>query len=119
MRDFTIYIAPFSPEHPPAAAEWVEVLRSLETAPNARWSEDSNLLYFSSERDGYNCLWGQRLDHSSKHPQGELFAVQHFHFPAQVLVAPNFWLPIALGPDKIVISLNERSGGIWTLKLPN
>ncbi len=118
MRDFTIYVAPFSLERPPVAAEWVEVLRSLETSPNAHWSEDSNLLYFSSERDGYNCLWAQRLDHSTKRPQGELFAVQHFHVPSQVLVAPNFWEPIALGPDKVVISLNERSGGIWSLNLP-
>ena len=118
-RDFTTYVAPFSPDGAPVTAEWIEVLRSLETAPNPRWSPDGNLLYFSSERDGYNCLWAQRLDRAAKRPQGELFAVQHFHLPSQVLVAPNFWLPVALAPDKVVISLNERSGGIWMLNLPN
>ena len=118
-RDFTIYVARFSPERPPPAAEWVEILRSPETDPNARWSPDGNLLYFSSDRDGYNCLWAQRLEHSTKRPQGELFAVQHFHVPSQVLMAPSFWFPIALGPDKVVISLNERSGGIWMLNLPD
>ncbi len=119
LRDSAIYVAPFSPERIPRPAEWVDVIRSLETGPNARWSPDGNLLYFSSERDGYNCLWAQRLEHSTKHPQGDLFAIQHFHAPSQVLVAPAFGFPIALGPDKVVISLNERSGGIWMLNLQN
>jgi Tol biopolymer transport system component len=118
-RDFTIYVAPFSAGRPPATAQWVEILRSLETAPNPRWSPDGNTLYFSSERDGYNCLWAQKLDRNTKHPQGELFAVQHFHVPSLVMVAPSFWFPIALGPDKVVVSLNERSGGIWMLNVPN
>jgi Tol biopolymer transport system component len=119
IRDFTIYAAPFSPDRPPPEAEWVEIVRSPETDPNARWSPDGNLLYFSSERDGYNCVWAQRVDHATKHPLGELFAVQHFHVPSQVLVAPAFWYPIALGPDRVVVSLNERSGGIWMLNLQN
>jgi len=118
-RDFTIYVAPFSVGRPPVTAQWVEILRSLETAPNPRWSPDGNTLYFSSERDGYNCLWAQKLDRNTKHPQGELFAVQHFHVPSLVMVAPSFWFPIALGPDKVVVSLNERSGGIWMLNVPN
>jgi Tol biopolymer transport system component len=118
-RDFTIYVAPFSPDRVPPRSEWVEILQSPQVGPDASWSPDGDLLYFTSERDGFNCLWALRLDHSTKHPQSELFAVQHFHVPSQVLVAPAFETPIALGPDKVVISLNERSGGIWMLKLQN
>jgi Tol biopolymer transport system component len=119
IRDFTIYAAPFAPDRPPPEAEWVEIVRAPETDPNARWAPDGNLLYFSSERDGYNCVWAQRVDHATKHPLGPLFAVQHFHVPSQVLVAPAFWYPVALGPDRVVVSLNERSGGIWMLNLQN
>ena len=40
---------------------------------------DGNLLYFISERDGFRCLWAQRLDVRTKRPSGAPVAVQHFH----------------------------------------
>jgi hypothetical protein len=33
------------------------------------------------------------------------------------MVSPSFYQPIALAFDKIVISLESRSGEIWMLKL--
>ena len=116
--DFTIYVAPFSPDRPPARAAWVEVIRSPEVHPNPHWSPDGSLLYFSSERDGYNCLWAQRLDRATKRPLGKLFAVQHFHEVAAPMTAPSFWLPVVLAPDAALFTLEERSGQIWMLKPP-
>ena len=37
------------------------------------WSPDGNLLYFLSERDGFRCIWGQKLDPASKRPLGAPF----------------------------------------------
>jgi hypothetical protein len=34
------------------------------------WSPDSNLLYYLSKRDGFLCLWAQRLDPATKRPAG-------------------------------------------------
>jgi len=116
-REYAIYVAPFSPSRPPAQSEWVEILRSPEVNPGAGWSPDGNLLYFSSERDGYTCLWALRLDASTKRPRGKLFAVQHFHAPSQSMTAPSRRYPVAVAPDKIAVSLEERSGGIWMLSL--
>ena len=45
----------------------------------ANWSPDGKTLYFTSGRDGYSCLWGQRIDVSSRQPAGEAFTAQHFH----------------------------------------
>lgn len=118
-RDFTIYAAPFSVSQPPSQSQWVEIVRSPQTDPNAAWSPDGNLLYFSSERDGYNCLWAVRLDPVTKHPKGPLFAVRHFHAPSQTMAAPSFHYPPALALDKIVVSLAERAGGIWIMQLPD
>src|SRR5262249_4098286 len=98
FRQYTVYTAPFDPERPPPSSEWIEIHRSGEVDPNAAWSPDGSLLYFSSERDGYNCLWAQRMDRVNKRPQGDLFAVQHFHVPSQVMVTPSFGSPISLGP---------------------
>jgi serine/threonine protein kinase/Tol biopolymer transport system component len=116
-RDYTIFVAPFSPSAPPAQSEWVEILRSPEVNPGPGWSQDGNLLYFSSERDGYACLWALRLDPMTKQPRGKLFAVQHFHTPAQRMTAPSRGYPVAVSGDKMTVSLEERSGGIWMLSL--
>jgi eukaryotic-like serine/threonine-protein kinase len=117
--DFTVYVAPFAPEQPPPQAEWVPVISSPEVHPDPRWSPDDNLLYFSSERDGYNCIWALHLNRGTKHPEGKIFAVQHFHTPSLSLAAPSFRHPaIALARDTLVVSLSERSGGIWMLRFP-
>ncbi len=118
-RDFTVYAAPFSVSQPPVQSQWVEIVRSPQTNPSAAWSPDGNLLYFSSERDGYTCLWALRLDPATKHPRGPLFAVRHFHAPSQTMAAPSFHYPLALAPDKIIVSLAERAGGIWIMQLPD
>jgi hypothetical protein len=51
-----------------------------------RWSPNGNLLYFVSERDGFRCIWAQRLDPGSKRPVGALFAVYHSHSPQRSLM---------------------------------
>ncbi len=116
-RDFTMYVAPFSPERSPLRSEWIRIPHSAKAHANPRWSPDGGMLYFSSEQDGYACLWAERLDPATKHPVGEPFAVQHFHSTALRMVEPSFASPIALAFDKIVLSLESRSGGIWMLTL--
>jgi Tol biopolymer transport system component/predicted Ser/Thr protein kinase len=116
-QDFTVYVAPFAPERAPPPAEWIEVLSSPDVNPNPGWSPDGNLLYFSSERDGHNCIWAQRLNRRTKRPEGKLFPIQHFHAPSLLLAEPSSQYPLALAADKVVVSLEERSGGIWMMKL--
>ena len=43
------------------------------------WSPDGSLLYYFSREDSFNCLYARRLDSRSKQPEGEAFAVKHFH----------------------------------------
>ena len=51
--------------------------RSPKITPTGR--QTGRRLYFTSSRDGYSCLWGQRIEASSRRPVGEAFAVQHLH----------------------------------------
>jgi Tol biopolymer transport system component/predicted Ser/Thr protein kinase len=118
-RDFAMYVAPFSPERLPPRSTWIPIPHSPEAHPNPTWSPDGNMLYFSSAQDGYNCLWAERLDPATKRPRGEAFAVQHFHATSLRMVAPSFSELIALASDKIVLSLDNRAGGLWMLKLPD
>jgi hypothetical protein len=39
-----------------------------------QFSADGNTVYFTSTRDGYLCIWAQRLDPVTKHPLGLPFA---------------------------------------------
>jgi Tol biopolymer transport system component len=116
-RDFAMYVAPFSPDRPPPQPEWIRIPHSPKAHPNPRWSPDGDMLYFSSEQDGYACIWAERLDPATKHPRGGPFAVQHFHSTSLKMVAPSFTDPIALAFDKVILSLKSRSGSIWMLKL--
>ena len=115
--DFAMYVAPFSPLRPPPQSEWIRIPHSAKAHPNPRWSPDGDTLYFSSEQDGNACIWAERLDPATKHPLGEPFAVQHFHSTSLKMVAPSLLEPIALASDKIVLSLQNRLGEIWMLKL--
>jgi Tol biopolymer transport system component len=116
--DFTVYVAPFASDRPPPASEWVKVAESPEVHPDPQWSPDANLLYFTSERDGYDCIWAMRLNRRTKRPEGPLFAVQHFHEPARALLAPSSkYIQFPLARNKIAITLRETSGGIWMTKV--
>jgi Tol biopolymer transport system component/predicted Ser/Thr protein kinase len=115
QTDYSIYVARFSAEKPPRSAEWVKLLTAAEAHPFPRWSPDGNLLYFGSRADGFNCLWALKLNPRTKQPDGRPFAVQHFHQPTLKLEAPSISYPLALGADRAVLSLTERSGSIWLL----
>jgi eukaryotic-like serine/threonine-protein kinase len=76
------------------------------------WSPDGNLAYIISGRDGHPCLWARRLDPTTKHPVGELFAVFHSHDVRLSLAnQTEFW--VVLGGNSLVFSMGERTGNIW------
>jgi serine/threonine protein kinase len=113
--EYHVFVAPFSPQRPPVRAEWIEVASSADVFPYASWSPDGNLLYFASSRDGNVCLWALRLNSRNKHPEGPLFAVQHFHKPTEQVDSPNLTNPLALGPTAAMLSITERTSGLWQL----
>ena len=84
-----------------------------EIAPNG------NIVYFYSNRDGWQCLWAQRLNAQTKRPEGAPFAVKHFHSarvsPAHVAGGRR---RIDTARDKIVFTMAERTGNIWRADLP-
>jgi eukaryotic-like serine/threonine-protein kinase len=115
LADFHIYVAPFSPERPPLRSEWIDVVSSTDVSPYPKFSQDGNLLYFASSRDGNICLWAQRLSSKTKRPEGAAFVVQHFHKPTQELDSPSLTNPLALGATGAVMSITERTSGLWQL----
>jgi len=119
VRGFTRkFIVPFRGAAAPEESEWIAVTdgQAFDDAP--RWSPDGNLLYYLSDRDGFRCIWAQRLGAASKKPLGQPFAVSHLHSrrrsPTNVFLP---WLDMCVARDKIVLNMGELTGNIWMAQL--
>jgi len=110
------FVAPFRGTAVPSK-EWIALTdgNAWDTAP--QWSPDGNLIYFTSTRDGYRCVWAQRLDAARK-PSGPAFGVSHFHAarrsPAILLFND---MDLFVARDQILVSLGELTGNIWSVRV--
>jgi len=104
-----IMIAPIDGPRPVPERAWMTVA-DVEADDYANWSPDGRTLYFTSGKDGYSCVWGQRLDSGSRRPVGEPFAVQHFH--GRQSYEHLGW---AAAADRIVVPLDEITGDLWMM----
>ena len=64
-------------------------------------------------RDGFRCIWAQRLDPATKHPVGSPFAIFHSHSAKLSLANQEAVLLPVVGRDKMFFSMGERTGNIW------
>ena len=81
-------VAPFRGAAEIPESQWIPVNGSAYDR-QPRWSPDGNLIYFHSNRDGFQCLWWQRLDPVTKRPAGAAFNVYHIH-SARLILQPCF-----------------------------
>jgi dipeptidyl aminopeptidase/acylaminoacyl peptidase len=112
-----LYAAPVEENVPVAPSQWIPLTDSRHYDGNPQWSRDGKMVYFTSDRDGsgYTCLWALRFDPVTKAPVGEPFVVRHFHgTPRHYDLYPSF----AVGPDRIVISLDQVRSDLWMIHLP-
>ncbi len=114
-----IFVTPIRNGVAAGESEWVPITDGSGLDRNAVWSPDGNLLYFLSERDGFRCVWAQRLSALDKHPSGAPFAVYHFHqarhslMPAQEVVR----IGLSIAHDRMIFSMAETNGNVWLANL--
>lgn len=86
------------------------------------WSPDGKLLYFLSGRDGFRCIWAQRLDPATKRPAGLPFHVQHFHRSRRsllrIVTARSPQIGFRVYRDRAFFSMDEVTGNVWIADLP-
>jgi len=111
----TIYVAPFHDGSVGGQDTWIAVTDGSQMDREGKWSPDGRLLYFLSERDGFRCLWGQRLDRKTRHPEGAPFPVYHFHHAQQSLTNLGSPGKVGLSVTKggLLFSMSEMTGNIW------
>jgi len=110
-----LFITPVRDAAAAEEKEWIPITDGTGLDRNAVWSPDGSLLYYLSERDGSRCLWAQRLEPSTKRPQGPAFPVYHFHQARRSLMFAREMARINLSitRDKIIFSMAETTGNIW------
>src|SRR5208283_2649480 len=80
-----------------------------------RFSRDDKLILFTSDRDGFQCIWAQRIG-PDMHPAGSPFAVHHSHQRRHSLGNISTELvQMDVGPRMIVFNRAELTGEIWLL----
>ncbi len=79
-----------------------------------RWSQDGNRLYFTSDRDGFRCLWTLKLDPRTKRAAGKPEPLHHFHRMRQSIrnVGDGF-SDIAVAGGMLIFPLDVVDGNIW------
>jgi len=80
----------------------------------AAWSPNGNVIYFLSERDGFRCIWAQRLDGATKHPTGTPIPIQHFHTASRSMIPfTTNWLGLSATRAMLVFNVGDLAGNIW------
>ena len=110
-----VYVAPLR-SSPPPEREWIAV--EQEGSGDPVWSPDGNVLYFRSKRDGYHCIWAQKLA-ANKAPAGEPIGILHLHSAG---LGINFMkatdLGIAVTRDRLTLNLAKTAGSLWSMTVP-
>jgi DNA-binding winged helix-turn-helix (wHTH) protein/Tol biopolymer transport system component len=114
-----ILIAPMRNGSPAGQPEWIAVTDGQHSDDKPQFSADGNTVYFTSTRDGFLCIWAQRLDPVTRHPLGSPVAYEHFHDAAgRAGVAIQDYQELSVARDKMLIGLPEVHSNIWMTQMP-
>ncbi|MFN7925144.1 MAG: protein kinase [Bryobacteraceae bacterium] len=109
-----IFVAPANKGKAPEES-WVAITDGKSIDREPAWSPRGGAIYFLSERDGFRCIWVQRLA-ADKTPVGEPVAVEHFHTARRSLRrigSRTEAIGLSVGGQSAVFSLGELTGNLW------
>jgi Tol biopolymer transport system component/DNA-binding winged helix-turn-helix (wHTH) protein len=104
-----LMIAPVSGSRLIPESSWIAIA-DASADDSSDWSSDGKILYFTSRRDGYTCVWGQKVDLVSRKLLGTPFAALHLH--GRLTYGARGW---AMADGKIGLALVESTGNIWMM----
>jgi serine/threonine protein kinase len=110
-----IFVSRLNPSGP--ASSWVPMTPEDGWADKPIWSDDSHRIYFKSDRDGFECLWGQTLLPLPPRAVGAPVALRHFH---QITFTLSHLPPTALGVSQaagnVFVSVDADASNIWAVR---
>ncbi|HUP44236.1 MAG TPA: hypothetical protein VM779_01880, partial [Thermoanaerobaculia bacterium] len=106
---------------PAAEQEWVEIADPEPGAyPWHAWSPNGDIIYFTSARDGFVCIWAQRVAPDTMRLVDSAVALHHAHSARLSIgnIGPNL-RGLAAARDKVVFTMSEMTGNIWITDIDN
>ncbi len=113
-----LFVAPIPKQGEIDRNRLIPITAGSEDGYLSAWSPDGGMLYFLSDRDGFRCLYVQRLDPNTKEPRGEVDEVYHSHSARVSLgaIEPFAEIGLSVAEDKIALSMAELTGEIWLME---
>ena len=105
----TIYAVPIS------GGPWTRISGGKNWEDKPRWSPNGKAIYFVSNEGGLFNVWGIRFDPSKGKAVGEPFRVTAFENPSLMVPKDIGAVDLSVTQDKLVVTVEERSGSIWVL----
>jgi serine/threonine protein kinase/Tol biopolymer transport system component len=113
-----IFIAPFRGAAIPKS-DWQPITTDASWNDKPRFSVDGKSLLFTSNRDGFRCIWAQRLT-ADMHPEGDPIPVFHSHgLQLSIGNGPLGEQSMSIGKGWLVFDQTELKGNIWMLEPPS
>jgi eukaryotic-like serine/threonine-protein kinase len=112
LKSSTLYVGDLLGGEP-----FVQVTDGTAFDSKPRWSADSTLLYFTSNRgspDNVFNVWAIQIDPDRGHSLGAPFQVTTFRNPE--LPRPEQFQDLRVAGGRLVVPLRETSGNIWMLE---
>jgi Tol biopolymer transport system component len=95
---------------------WIAITGGQNEDLEPAWSPEGSVLYYLSDRDGFRCIWAQRLDPATRQPSGEAFEAAPFHTARtslKRLPGTTGFTGLSVIPGRLVFALGELTGNIW------
>jgi Tol biopolymer transport system component len=105
----SIYVVPVE------GGTWNSITKGKPWDDKPRWSPDGKTIYYISDVGGFFNLWGIHFDPSTGQPVGEPFQLSAFKRPSLMIPQRINLVSLSLSQDKLVLTVEEVSGGIWML----
>ena len=116
-----VYVAPFDRARPIPETDWIAIGSPESDVRPVGWSPSGRMLYLFSSRDGFRCLYAQRIDAGSGRPLGEATLVRHLH---NVRVAGGGGASVistgagnAVGRQQIIFDFPDQAVNVWSMRL--
>jgi Tol biopolymer transport system component len=116
-----VFIAPLREGKIPGPSDWITITDGLAMDLDPCWAPDGSGLFYVSDRDGFRCIRGQKVDPRTKHPVGQPVAVEDFHSATRRLASPAYLrgaVGLSAGGNLLVFAVHEAVANIWAMRLP-
>jgi serine/threonine protein kinase len=111
-----IFVVPLKDGKPGPTSAWIAITNGESWDDNPVWTARGDALLFYSGRDGSGCIWRQRVNRSTKRPEGVPVEVLKFHSGRlSIRELTGSLRSLSLMHNELVFNILERTGSVWIL----